>query len=129
MQAPLTGAAHAGGQKKSAQLGIVPEGPSAISATPNPVLGGIKTKGLVEAIPGNDAFTVRLTSSNPDVASVPGFVSFTGGMTRQNVQVSTTPVAQDARVTISATTTSVESSPLLSPMNSMPSAGARKRPS
>lgn len=56
---------------------------------------------------------MRLTSSDPAMASVPATVAFTAGSTRQTFTIATTPVAQDAHVTITATTTWAQKSEFL----------------
>ncbi len=96
--------ATAGSVTKSVELEVAPKGPSSLRIVPGSVIGGIETKGEVDAVP-QDAFVVELASNHPGVASVPGSVSFGQGTTRQSFPITTKPVAQNTRVEITATTT------------------------
>jgi hypothetical protein len=94
------------GQKKNAQLELVPEGPSALTINPNPMIGGTSTKAIVDAANSTDAFIVHLSSTAPGIVDMPASVSFSPGDTRRDFALNTIPVAKDTTLTVSAKTTS-----------------------
>lgn len=105
----VTITASAGGVTRSAQITVVPEGPTSLTISPNRVLGSAQSQGTLNALASNDAFTVSLSSDNPLVVTIPRSVSFTPGVTAKHFTITTKPVAQQTRVRISATTTSSKS--------------------
>ncbi|MCW3055744.1 MAG: hypothetical protein JWN14_4914, partial [Chthonomonadales bacterium] len=88
---------------------------SAVSASPNPVIGGNTSTGTVtlsQAAP-TGGITVTLSSNNSGVASVPSSVTVAQGQTTATFTITTTTVSTPATVTLSGSYNSVTQTTML----------------
>jgi len=78
--------------------------PSSVSVTPAQVIGGSAATGTVTlSAPAPDGgVTVRLSSSNADVASLPSSLTVSAGQTSAAFAITTRPVTSTTLITISA---------------------------
>jgi hypothetical protein len=105
-------ASQAGGTPKVVKLTVTPT-TLAVSASPNPVVGGNPSTGTVTlgAPAGPGGVVVKLTSSAKSVATVPATVTIAEGNTTATFTITTLVVKSNktakitAKATISATTT------------------------
>ena len=96
--------ATAYGYTKTATLAITPSIPSAVSFTPNVVVGGAASTGKVtlNGPAGPDGAIVTLVSSSPKV-TVPATVTVPAGATSVNFTASTVTIPSNVNATVRAT--------------------------
>jgi hypothetical protein len=102
-QAMIT--ARLGNSSRQATLTVNPPALESLTLEPNPVVGGTPSTGRValNAPAPAGGLQVRLSSNNPNVASVPASVTIPAGQRSATFTVNTQAVASQTQVTITAT--------------------------
>ncbi|HZH98172.1 MAG TPA: hypothetical protein VEX38_04310 [Fimbriimonadaceae bacterium] len=101
---PVTITAERFGHSATVVLRVNPAALNAVTATPNPITGGLTSVGTVEMTgPVASDTVVSLNSSNPQVASVPNTITVRRNNDNVEFPIQTTVVHQNTSVTLRAT--------------------------
>ncbi|MBK8275172.1 MAG: hypothetical protein IPK92_04875 [Nitrospira sp.] len=92
--------------------GAGPAVPTAMTLSRSSVRGGNNVTGALTLSAATGA-VVRLTSSNPSIASVPSTLNVSGGISTANFTIKTSKVRTNTAVTITATANGVSTSAIL----------------